>query len=177
MSFENHERTRCGRCGLENCVCVSADLAEMTRQRDKQIELNKQHLAVIALSQDQLRKANDEILTLRKDCISLKAELEDAQRALRWTPITEGMPEVEGEYWVWVVPHKPQPSSLDPGDTVFVDFKPCRRTCKTYRSKQGELRFNCGAVEFPQYWRAIGPDPAEAALHKETTNDVSPVSE
>jgi hypothetical protein len=80
-----------------------------------------------------------------------------------WILTKDRMPEKQGEYWVWLVPHKPQPSSMEPGDSIFTDFKPYARKIKTYMSREGKLRFNCGATEFPEYWRRLPAPPKTEA--------------
>jgi hypothetical protein len=75
-----------------------------------------------------------------------------------WTKVSERMPEGEGKFWVWLVPHKPQPSSLDPGDLVFLNFPPHAEIVSTWRDKHGNKRFNCGAVQLPTHWMPL-PEP------------------
>lgn len=79
------------------------------------------------------------------------------QPAQQWISV-ETMPTAHGEYWVWLVPHDPQPASEEPRDTVVTNFTPYARVVKTYQHPTKGIRFNCGATERPTHWMPL-PEP------------------
>lgn len=86
----------------------------------------------------------------------LRAELD-----AKWISVDVSMPsEIDAEFWVWV---RPNAGIRHDGALIKADFSPYMTLCKTYQNRDGEVRFNCGALqEVTHYQRTPSPPPSGA---------------
>ena len=84
-----------------------------------------------------------------------------SQLAAKWISVDVSMPsEIDAEFWVWV---RPNAGIRHDGSLIKADFSPHMRLCKTYQNRDGEVRFNCGALEeVTHYQRTPSPPPSGA---------------
>ena len=77
-----------------------------------------------------------------------------------WISVEKDMPkEVDQEVWAWVVPN----SGIEhDGSLTIGSFDPYMRTVKTYLSRNGDIRFNCGALQEVTHWQ---PKPLPPSDH------------